>query len=333
MHESQEVYIDYCLDISLRAHFMVSPNPRVGALIVHNGMVISEGWHREFGGSHAEAVAIHNLPSKYKPLLKESTLYVSLEPCNHHGKTKPCTDLIIHSGIPHVVIAALDPNPIMSGKSIQILANAGIKVEGPIAQQKWEAVNRSFCQNIVRKRPYIILKWAQSLDGFVADLAGGTKISNKYTDILVHKWRYESDAILIGRRTLEIDNPSLNNRLWIGRNPKKIVIGQMKNYNLSNYKISSNPPSPIILDSTIPIEKSMTELFLKENIGTLLVEGGSLVHKRLIDANLWDEARIITNSILELKEGLAAPVVKGYCNSKFTLKNDSICILTNNNAV
>lgn len=333
MHESQELYIDYCLDISRRSHLKVSPNPMVGALIVHNGIIVSEGWHKEFGGPHAEVEAINNIPAQAKHLLKEATLFVSLEPCNHHGKTKPCTDLIIQSGIPHVVIAALDPNPIMSGKSVQILLNAGIKVEGPIAQHKWENINHTFRQNILKKRPYIVLKWAQSQDGFLSETNGATKISNIYSDILVHKWRNESDGILIGRRTLEIDNPKLNNRLWVGKDPKKFVLGSLKQQNLKNFKISDNPPFPLILDSDIPIKQSLFDLYLNQNIGVLLVEGGLQLLSSLIEANLWDEARVITNSNLEIEKGLMAPVAKGKCISKFVLENDSICILTNNKAV
>jgi diaminohydroxyphosphoribosylaminopyrimidine deaminase/5-amino-6-(5-phosphoribosylamino)uracil reductase len=201
----------------------VSPNPMVGCIIVCEGKIIGEGFHQQYGGPHAEVNAIHSV--KDKTLLKQSTVYVTLEPCAHYGKTPPCAKLLVEHLVKKVIISNVDPNPLVSGKGIEILRSAGIEVETGLLEQEGLELNKRFFKSIRENAPYIILKWAQTADGFIArDDFDSKWISNKISRKLVHKWRSEEDAILVGKNTAKYDNPTLNVRDWVGKDPLRIVI-------------------------------------------------------------------------------------------------------------
>ena len=220
-------YMQRALELAAFGIGNVAPNPLVGCVIVHNDKIIGEGWHQKFGGPHAEVNAINSVNNKQ--LLAESTLYVTLEPCNHHGKTPPCVDLILQYKIPNVVIATLDVNPIVSGKGVARLKENGVEVSFGILAQEAQFQNRRFITFHQKKRPYIILKWAQSADGFIDKKReigekGSFQISGKAAQIALHQWRSEEAGILVGKNTALIDNPKLNTRLWEGNNPVRIII-------------------------------------------------------------------------------------------------------------
>lgn len=201
----------------------VSPNPLVGCVIVHEDRIIGEGWHREYGGPHAEVNAVNSVENQ--ALLSESTVYVTLEPCAHWGKTPPCANLLVEKKVKKVVIAATDSNPLVGGRGIEILKNAGIEVETGILEKDARWQNRRFFTQIEKQRPYVILKWAQTQDGFVAKENFDSKwISNSHSRQLVHKWRAEEDAILVGKNTAAYDNPRLDVRDWVGKNPIRVVL-------------------------------------------------------------------------------------------------------------
>ncbi|MEO6691816.1 MAG: bifunctional diaminohydroxyphosphoribosylaminopyrimidine deaminase/5-amino-6-(5-phosphoribosylamino)uracil reductase RibD, partial [Saprospiraceae bacterium] len=220
-----EKYLNYCVKIAKNGESRVSPNPLVGSIIVHKDQIIAEGWHQYYGSDHAERMALSRVRSQDKSLLSQSQLYVTLEPCNHYGQTPPCTDIIVESGIKEVIFGSYDINPKMQGKSIDYLKSKGINVIGPFPNNmELVNLNKTFETNINDLRPYIILKWAQSYDHFIGNAKARIKISNQYTDSLVHKWRSEVDGILIGRKTIESDHPKLNTRFWTGKNPKKYIL-------------------------------------------------------------------------------------------------------------
>ena len=265
----------------------VSPNPRVGAVIVAHGRIIGEGFHRKFGGPHAEVNAINSVKSVDRPLLAEATIYVTLEPCAHYGKTPPCAELIVKTGIPEVIVGALDPNPLVAGKGIKILEGAGIKVETGILAEESRELNRRFFKAHTTSRPWIILKWAQSADGFMAaiDDKGSTqpvKFSNPVSIVWMHKERANVDAITVGKNTLRIDNPRLDTRHWTGKSPIKKLI-----------------------DSHINCKDFVEEL-RKEGVTSLMVEGGASLLHSFIKDDLFDEIRIET-SPHKLGNGLSSP--------------------------
>ncbi len=326
-----EKYIYRCLQLARKGEGFVRPNPMVGAIIVHNDRIIGEGYHRKFGEPHAEVNAINAV--KNQPLLQEATLYVSLEPCTHYGKTPPCTELIISKKIPRVVIATMDPNPMISGKGIQRMQNAGIEIKEGILEKEAKELNRVFFVNQLCQRPYIILKWAQSNDGFIdimrSSLAEKTpaKISNEITETIVHKIRTQVQGIMVGTHTVIKDNPRLTVRKWFGENPIRIVIDRKciipSDANIfnneaktlvfteySDYHVKKENVKPIVID----FSKNTTEQIMKhvyeENIGSVLIEGGSRMLTSFISDNLWDEAYIEISS-KELKNGIKAPRIDG----------------------
>jgi diaminohydroxyphosphoribosylaminopyrimidine deaminase / 5-amino-6-(5-phosphoribosylamino)uracil reductase len=328
------------LDLAQLGLGKVSPNPMVGAVIVHQGRVIGEGWHQRYGGPHAEVVAVQSVADKH--LLAESTLYVTLEPCCHHGKTPPCADLILDMDIPHVVVAMTDPNPLVAGKGIAKLRQAGVRVEVGILEAQAKEQNKRFLVYFEQKRPYVILKWAQSSDGFLASsLEASTadkKISNELSQQLVHKWRSEEDAIMVGYRTLLHDNPKLNTRLWKSSKPLTRVTldekGSETHPNLHfydghapsfvfNYQKEERNPEVDFLRLSVGDEPIAALLArLKEmGIGSLLVEGGTALLQKFIAANLWDEARVCTAQ-KTLGTGIVAPVLQMSKSTQFSLGGD-----------
>jgi len=334
-----EIFMQRCLELSEKGLGNVAPNPLVGCVIVNDNKIIGEGYHQIFGEAHAEVNAINAV--KDKNLLKNSTLYVTLEPCSHFGKTPPCTELIISMGIPRVVISCIDPFPQVSGKGIKILKDAGIQVEIGILKEKYEWINRRFFTFHKKHRPYIILKWAKTKDGFIdidrtKDSPNITWITNETCRTLVHKWRTEEQAILIGTKTAINDNPQLNSRLWAGKNPLRIVFD--KDLTLpKNLNIFNNESNTLVITETINqpdtetinyfasnfddnlLQNILNELF-NQNIQSLIVEGGLHTLNSFINRGLWDEARIFTGDI-KFGKGLPAPEINGTNLSKQIIGN------------
>jgi diaminohydroxyphosphoribosylaminopyrimidine deaminase/5-amino-6-(5-phosphoribosylamino)uracil reductase len=326
-----EKYMQRCLQLAENGRGFVSPNPMVGAVVVCNNRIIGEGFHREYGKPHAEVNAINTV--KDKSLLKNSTIYVSLEPCSHYGKTPPCSQLIIDSGIPRVVVAAGDPYPKVSGRGINMLREAGIEVVTGILEAEAKSQNKAFFCAQTRHRPYIYLKWAQTKDGFIDKLriAGEkpqpTPISNDFTRMQVHKMRAEIPAILIGTNTAINDNPSLTTRYWYGKNPVRVIFDRQRRIP-SHYHIFDGKAETLIFTEKVDVEtrennvlylplrfdQNMIENLLttlyNHRIDALLVEGGQSVLQSFIDANLWDEAFIEISEAV-FGAGVPAPVIRG----------------------
>ncbi|MDP7430433.1 MAG: bifunctional diaminohydroxyphosphoribosylaminopyrimidine deaminase/5-amino-6-(5-phosphoribosylamino)uracil reductase RibD, partial [Flavobacteriales bacterium] len=322
--QNEEFFMQRCIDLAQKGKGRVAPNPVVGSVIVYNGKVIGEGYHERFGSHHSEVNSINNV--KYKSLLSKCTLYVSLEPCSHFGKTPPCSDLIIKHKIPEVVIGCIDTYSEVSGTGIEKMRNAGIDVEIGIMGKRSRELNKRFFTFHEKKRPYIILKWAKSKDGFIApkDQKEPFWMTSKESKKLVHKWRSEEDAILIGRITAEKDNPSLTVREIKGDNPIRIVIDKdlklSENLNLFNSesktiifnKIKSYNTSYsnyIKINFNNLINNILEELY-KQNIQSIIIEGGTKTLQSFINDNLWDEARIFTAN-KKLVDGVKVPTIEG----------------------
>lgn len=281
----------------------VAPNPCVGSVIVYDNRIIGEGFHRLYGAAHAEVNAVNSVKKEDQHLLCKATIYVTLEPCHHYGKTPPCVDLILENKIPKVVIGCKDPNPKVGGQSIEKLKRHGVEVTvGVLEKECWDVAKR-FMTFFIKKRPYIILKYAKSKDDFIGNLNEQIWITGTQSKRLVHKWRNEEAAILIGTNTAAVDNPSLTNRLWYGKNPLRLVIDTKeklnKNLNIFNQKAETK------IFKTNDIDLILKELYdLK--INSVIVEGGAALLNSFIDKGLWDEARIFTGDCY-LKNGVAAP--------------------------
>jgi len=314
-----------CIQLAKLGAGNVAPNPMVGAVLVNNDRIIGEGYHEKYGKAHAEVNCINNVSDNDQHLISKSILYVSLEPCSHFGKTPPCVDLILHNRIPHVVIGCTDSFEKVNGAGIQKLQYAGVEVETDILKDECIDLNKRFFTFHVKKRPFIILKWAQSNDGFIAGEMGvPTKISNDYTNKLTHKWRAQEASILVGTKTVVNDDPTLTTRNWFGKNPVRVVIdvdlkiepsaniynnesptiivNTEKNDKLNNitfYKLGKNENM---------IEGILTFLY-KNNITSIIIEGGTKTIQSFIDVGLWDEARLITNTLLNIHNGIKAPVL------------------------
>ena len=326
-----------CLELARIGAGRVAPNPMVGAVLVYNNKIIGEGYHKKFGEAHAEVNCINHVKDEDKDLIKASTLYVSLEPCSHYGKTPPCADLIIEKKIQRIVIGCKDLNKEVDGKGIQKLQSAGVEVITGILTEECLNLNKRFFTFQQQQRPYIILKWAESSDGKIGippsssrllsgEIAKSERIliSNEYSNRLVHKWRSEEAAILIGTLTALEDDPSLTNRLWHGNNPIRLVIDL--NLRLpSHLKIFNKETKTIIFnkskhdeDANLIFYKLKEEDLLSELLKTLhelqlqsvLVEGGAKLLQSFIDKSLWDEARVIRNEQLTIGSGLDAPQLK-----------------------
>ncbi|MFV0553992.1 MAG: bifunctional diaminohydroxyphosphoribosylaminopyrimidine deaminase/5-amino-6-(5-phosphoribosylamino)uracil reductase RibD [Mangrovibacterium sp.] len=308
-----EKYIKRCIELAKLGAGSVAPNPMVGAVVVHHDRIIGEGYHRKYGEAHAEVNAIAAV--KDKNLLKESTIYVSLEPCAHYGKTPPCAELIIRNGIPRVVVGSIDPFAAVAGKGIEMLRAEGIEVEVGVLKAECDALNKTFFTYHQKKRPYIILKWAQTLDGYIdadrthAELGQPTWISNELARVHVHKQRTEVDAILIGTNTAVKDNPSLTVRDWSGKQPLRLVIdrhnripethhikdGSCETVVFSSAKCevrSAESSAAQALNFNQPIVPQILDWLYQHKIQSLVVEGGNQLLKSFIDANLWDEAHV-----------------------------------------
>ena len=331
-----------CLELASKGLENVSPNPMVGSVIVYENKIIGEGYHMEYGKEHAEVNAITSV--KDKSLLKDSTLYVNLEPCAHFGKTPPCSNLIIEHKIPKVVIGCVDTFSDVNGKGIIKMEKAGIEVNVGILEKESQELNKRFFTFHEKKRPYLILKWAESKDGFIAPKDQTTPLwmTSYESKKLVHQFRSEEDAILVGRVTAEKDNPSLTVRELDGENPVRIVIDKdmklSEKLNLFNNEAKTiifNTQKTKIIDSNyyVKIEHKnlinnvLNELY-KQNIQSLIIEGGTKTLQSFIDENLWDEARIFTANKM-LVEGVKSPNIEGEIIYETILNEDQFEIIKN----
>lgn len=323
MDGTHEIFMQRCIQLAQLGAGLTAPNPMVGAVLVHNGRIIGEGYHQIYGQAHAEVNCVASVAETDRPLIPQSTIYVSLEPCAHHGKTPPCADLIIREQIPQVVIGCVDSFSEVSGKGIAKLEAAGITVVTGVLEQACRTLNKRFFTYHERKRPYIVLKWAQTQGGFIASETGPVRISNSITDRLVHRWRSEEMAIMVGTRTAILDNPQLNNRHWHGLAPIRLVLDpQLKvprdhyvyDHNaLSFFIIDKNIEAPkgvtgISLDFSLPLLPQLLEVLHQRQIQSVLVEGGANLLQQFLDTGYWDEIRVITGQQTELLNGLRAPV-------------------------
>jgi len=342
----QEKYIKRCIELAKNGLGTTYPNPLVGCVIIFENTIIGEGWHKKSGASHAEVIAIESV--KNKELLSSSTLYVSLEPCSHFGKTPPCADLILKYKIPNVVIGTVDPNSKVAGKGIQKLKDSGVNVTFGILEKEGNELNKRFFTFHRKNRPYIILKWAESADGFISPKNKTEQkpvwISNEYSRQLVHKWRSEEQAILVGTQTIIDDNPSLTVRDWVGKNPIRVVIdkenaidlssnvfdNKAKTIVFSNKEVTSNSDKiqTIKIDFDTNSTQEIVEKIYNNNIQSIIIEGGRKTLQSFIDANFWDEARVFIGEI-NLKEGTKAPKLNRKIHSKVVLKNDTLLLYRN----
>ncbi|MBX7095045.1 MAG: bifunctional diaminohydroxyphosphoribosylaminopyrimidine deaminase/5-amino-6-(5-phosphoribosylamino)uracil reductase RibD [Flavobacteriales bacterium] len=340
-----EHYMQRALELAQSGLGLVEPNPMVGCVIVCDDKIIGEGFHHEFGGPHAEVVAIRSV--KNQELLQRSTLYVTLEPCSHHGKTPPCSDLIIEKGIPHVVIANSDPFEKVNGSGIEKLRAAGIEVEVGVLAQEGKKLNKRFFTFHQKKRPYIILKWAQSADGYIDKTRDeknnrATKISGQQSQVLVHQWRTQEQAILVGKNTALLDNPYLTARLYSGRQPKRFVFDPHLELS-SNLHVFGEEAATYILNYQKKddlnhlyyrvIEKdnvleSLMNIFYEEQILSVLIEGGTYTLQHFIDAGLWDEARVFTSPLF-IGEGIKSPQLSRTANEHYSIGEDHLTIIYN----
>ena len=309
MNKQQDIdekYMRRCLQIAANGLQNAKPNPSVGAVIVAaDGRIIGEGYTSAYGGAHGEVNAFASVKPEDEHLLKESTIYVSLEPCSHHGKTPPCCDLIIRKGVKRVVCGCVDPFSQVQGRGIKRIREAGIEVVVGVLEKECIASNKRFITFNTHQRPYIILKWAQTADGFIGRITSDRKqkeslaISTPFTKMLVHKLRAENDAILIGRGTFETDKPQLNVREWTGTNPERLLLSA------SMAKESNQPEGWKVFAN---IHDALAHLY-KEKKQSLIVEGGAETLKQFIAKNLWDEIRVETNPNLTVEQGVAAPEI------------------------
>jgi len=279
-----EKYMRRCIQLAKNGRQNTKPNPMVGAVIVsRDGRIIGEGYHVRCGEGHAEVNAFASVSADDEQLLPEATIYVSLEPCSHYGKTPPCADLIIKKGVKRVVVGCIDPFAEVQGRGIQKLRDAGITVEVGVLEAECQALNRRFFTFHREQRPYIILKWAQTANGFIDDHFKPTQISSPFTKMLSHKLRAEEDAILVGRVTEERDRPQLNVREWAGQDPKRLVIDHAHPLNM--------------------------ESLYAHHIQSLIVEGGAETLRSFLVQNLWDEIRVETNTKMTVGDGTRAPQI------------------------
>lgn len=310
------------------------PNPLVGSVIVYNDQIIGEGWHQKAGCPHAEVHAIQSV--KDKSLLSKATIYVSLEPCSHYGKTPPCSDLIIANKIPNVVIGTVDPFAKVAGNGIKKLIEAGVTVTVGILEDDCYELNKRFFTFHTKKRPYIILKWAESNDRFIAPNTRATQepvwITNEVSRQLVHKWRSEEQAILVGTNTALEDNPSLTTRNWAGNNPIRIVLDQNNKISKESHIFDNQAKTILISKNEIPFDENLASniaLFLfEQDIQSVLIEGGTITLQTFIDSNLWDEARIFKGAI-SFYEGIKAPKFIFASSNKTQLTEDELLTFRN----
>ncbi|WP_235527282.1 bifunctional diaminohydroxyphosphoribosylaminopyrimidine deaminase/5-amino-6-(5-phosphoribosylamino)uracil reductase RibD [Pedobacter sp. Leaf41] len=338
-----------CLELAALPIGNVSPNPMVGCVIVHNGKIIGEGYHQEFGKAHAEPNAIKSVFDQYgdegTDLLKEAIAYVNLEPCAHFGKTPPCADLFVKHQLKKVVVGNRDPFSGVDGKGIEKLKNAGIEVISGVLEEECKYFNRRFFTRIQQQRPYIILKWAETANGYFATNFGHQKwISGALAKRMAHEWRTQEDAILIGKKTAIIDNPQLTAREWPGKNPIRLVIDKNLDVPQNNHIFNDEAKTIIfneiktdVVGNVHYIQMEDMHFYLAQKIAfqlylmdtqSVIVEGGANILKQFLDANIWDEARIF-NSKGSWNDGIPSPVINGRLQEQIRVGSDQLSIYIN----
>ena len=320
-------YMSRCIQLAKLGVGNVAPNPMVGSVLVYENKIIGEGYHKKYGEAHAEVNCVNSVLPENKILIEKSTMYVSLEPCSHFGKTPPCSDLIIRNKIKKVVIGCKDSYEEVAGRGIQKLQDASVDVVVGVLENECRDLNQRFFAFHEKRCPYIILKWAQSANGKIGAVNNKRiLISNDYSNRLVHKWRSEEAGILIGTNTALADDPYFTPRFWPGPKPVKIIIDKdlklpstlkifdekTKTIIFNNAKNSDEQNLQFIKPETHDFLKGMLDCLYELNIQSILVEGGSKTLQSFIDAGLWDEARIITNEKIVIENGIAAPEIKGF---------------------
>ncbi len=350
---THQKFMQRCLQLARNGLGRTYPNPMVGSVVVHEGKIIGEGWHHKAGEPHAEVNAIRAV--KNRELLNKATIYVSLEPCSHYGKTPPCSNLIIDSGIRNVVIGTVDPFSEVAGKGIKILMHAGCRVTVGILEKQSREVIKRFTTFHLEKRPYIILKWAQSADGFLSPAPEGEEkakrepvwISNRYSKQLVHKWRAEEQAILVGTNTAVADNPKLNTRLWQGPDPVRVVIDQHLRIPEDSCLFDGSIKTIVICGTNVSYDERCREnlvfektdfhrglpqeickILYQHELQSVIIEGGRKTLQSFLDAGLWDEARVIIGNV-RFGNGTAAPRLSGSPFSQKQIASDQLNIFKN----
>lgn len=344
---NDENYIKRCIELAGKGLGHTAPNPMVGCVIVHDNKIIGEGYHHEFGGPHAEVNAISEV--KNKDLLRTSALYVNLEPCSHFGKTPPCADLVIKMKIPKVIIGTEDPNILVKGNGIKKMKNAGIKVKSGILEASCLELNKRFFTFHQKKRPYIILKWAMTKDGFIdvkrkkGESPRIKWITDEKLRPLVHQWRSEEQAVMAGTNTIMLDNPQLTTRYWEGKNPVRIVLdnklrlpetmqiydGKAKTIVFTGTDKENNSKAEFVtIDFSGNVVRQVCDELYKRNIQSVIIEGGSILLQTFIESGTWDEARVFTGSI-EFREGVKAPVLKAKIHEEICFEKDLLRIFSN----
>lgn len=333
----QELLMARCLQLARLGKGRTLTNPMVGALLVHEGKIIGEGFHSAYGADHGEIEAFKSVTKEDQERIAYSTLYVNLEPCCYHGKTPPCADEIIRRGIKKVVVGTPDPNPKVNGMGIERLKAHGVDVRFPVLEAECRALNRFFFTNMQKQRPFILLKFACSKDSYIGNYHRAVPISNAWSRYIVHKVRHEVDGILIGTRTALNDNPRLTNRFYYGKSPVRVVMDRYGKIPAGFHLFSDGQPtwlfteSPAIRPSPVRVfawEKElqkMMEVLMQEGIGSLLVEGGAYTLQSFIDLGLWDEIWV-TQSGLVLGSGVKAPTFTGNLVNEFHLREDKLSI-------
>lgn len=336
-----------CIQLAMAGAGYVAPNPMVGAVLVHEGRIIGEGYHRQYGGPHAEVHCVNSVKEEDRHLIPRSVMYVSLEPCAHFGKTPPCADLIIEKKIPQVVIGVRDPFKQVDGKGVEKLQAAGVQVTMGVLESDCKSLNKRFITFHKHHRPYIILKWAQTANGKIAGEAGAERllITNEFTNRLVHKWRSEEAAILVGTNTALFDDPALTTRLWNGPNPVRLVVDM--NLRLpSSLQLFNRQVRTIVFNGLQQEEKDnllyyqvtrdvnlvhqLVHALYQLKIQSVLVEGGAQLLQSFIDEGLWDEMRVITNNEQVAPQGLPAPRMQtGRLLQQETLYSDTLQYFVN----
>lgn len=335
-----------CFDLASRGIGYVSPNPPVGAVLIWQNQILGEGYHRQYGGAHAEVEAILSVPDHRRHLIPQARLYVSLEPCCVFGKTPPCTNLILDQGIHDVRISTLDPNPAVAGKGLEILRAAGVRVSAGILEEEGQQLIRAFRTNILKHRPHIILKWAQSRWGIIGVPGQQVWLSHPDTSVWTHGQRAEADAILIGARTVETDNPTLTTRNYPGQSPFRVVIDPNGRLNRSykvfqddgcrvfyfSYEVNSKIDGDHISTECYPAGdtglRHILQYLFQQQIGVLLIEGGAQILQLFIREHLWDEAWVIRTQH-SLEHGIAAPIVHGRLIRELSSGSDVISGIEN----
>ena len=354
-----------CIELAKNGLGTTYPNPLVGSVLVYNNLIIGEGWHYKAGKAHAEVHAITNSKTNtnalkilqttaitsHQQLLEKASLYVSLEPCSHTGKTPPCADLIITSGIKNVIIGCVDPNPKVAGKGILKLQNAGCKITQGVLEEQCKTLNKRFFTFQNKKRPFVFLKWAQTTDGYIAPITKDKKqpvwISNIYSRQQVHQLRAQEQGIVIGTKTALVDSPSLTTRQWAGTSPTRLVID--KNLKIPKTAAIFNDKAPTIIITQVkqeithntPIiyeyinfEKNLAAqicvIAQKHNLQSIIIEGGTKTLQTFIDEDIWDQAHVYTGK-MSLENGIKAPIFNAKLHIRKSIKDTSLCIYKNTN--